>query len=48
MTTTLLEVRNLEKKFAAKSAWFKPKQYVHAVNGVSSAVGRKRNNWDCW
>lgn len=41
MTTTLLEVRNLEKKFAAKSAWFKPKQYVHAVNGVNLQLAEK-------
>jgi oligopeptide/dipeptide ABC transporter ATP-binding protein len=41
MTTTLLEVRNLEKKFAAKSAWFKPKQYVHAVNGVNLQLAER-------
>lgn len=35
MTTTLLELKNIEKKFKTKSAWFQPKQYVHAVNGVS-------------
>ncbi|MBE4909250.1 dipeptide ABC transporter ATP-binding protein [Bacillus luteolus] len=35
MTTTLLELKNIEKKFKAKSAWFQPNQYVHAVNGVS-------------
>jgi oligopeptide/dipeptide ABC transporter ATP-binding protein len=35
MTTTLLQIRNLEKKFAAKKAWFQPPKYIHAVNGVS-------------
>lgn len=35
MTTTLLELKNIEKKFKTKSGWFQPKQYVHAVNGVS-------------
>ncbi len=35
MTTTLLELKNIEKRFKTKSAWFQPKQYVHAVNGVS-------------
>ncbi|GAA0345360.1 dipeptide ABC transporter ATP-binding protein [Bacillus carboniphilus] len=34
-TTTLLEVKNLEKRFATKSAWFQSKRYVHAVNGVN-------------
>ncbi|MFD1739469.1 ABC transporter ATP-binding protein [Bacillus salitolerans] len=41
MTTALLEVKNLEKKFAAKSVWFQKKQYVHAVNGVSLALDEK-------
>jgi oligopeptide/dipeptide ABC transporter ATP-binding protein len=35
MTTTLLQIRNLEKKFTAKKAWFQPPKYIHAVNGVS-------------
>jgi oligopeptide/dipeptide ABC transporter ATP-binding protein len=35
MTTALLQIRNLEKKFAAKKAWFQPPKYIHAVNGVS-------------
>lgn len=34
-TTTLLEVKNLEKRFATKSTWFQSKRYVHAVNGVN-------------
>jgi oligopeptide/dipeptide ABC transporter ATP-binding protein len=33
--STLLEIKNLEKKFSAKNSFFQPKQYVHAVNGVS-------------
>jgi oligopeptide/dipeptide ABC transporter ATP-binding protein len=41
MTTALLEVKNLEKRFAAKSAWFQSKQYVHAVNGVSLELNEK-------
>lgn len=35
MTTALLQIRNLEKKFTAKKAWFQPPKYIHAVNGVS-------------
>jgi oligopeptide/dipeptide ABC transporter ATP-binding protein len=35
MTTTLLQIRNLEKKFAAKKTWFQPPKFIHAVNGVS-------------
>jgi oligopeptide/dipeptide ABC transporter ATP-binding protein len=35
MTTTLLQIRNLEKKFAVKKAWFQPPKFIHAVNGVS-------------
>lgn len=41
MTNALLEVKNLEKKFTADSAWFQPKQYVHAVNGVSLDLHEK-------
>lgn len=35
MTAALLEIKNLEKIFTAKKTLFQPKQYVHAVNGVS-------------
>lgn len=35
MTTALLQIRNLEKKFTAKKVWFQPPKYIHAVNGVS-------------
>jgi oligopeptide/dipeptide ABC transporter ATP-binding protein len=35
MTTTLLQIRNLEKKFVAKKTWFQPPKFIHAVNGVS-------------
>lgn len=35
MTTALLQIRNLEKKFTAKKIWFQPPKYIHAVNGVS-------------
>lgn len=35
MTSALLEIKNLEKIFTAKKTLFQPKQYVHAVNGVS-------------
>jgi oligopeptide/dipeptide ABC transporter ATP-binding protein len=41
MTPTLLEVKNLEKRFPAQSSWFQPKQYVHAVNGVSLVLNEK-------
>lgn len=41
MTTVLLEVKNLEKKFVAKSMWFQPNEYVHAVNGVSLELNEK-------
>lgn len=41
MTTTLLEIRNLEKKFSSKSAWFQSKKYVHAVNGVSLELNER-------
>ncbi len=35
MTSPLLQVENLEKKFAVNTSWFGPSKYVHAVNGVS-------------
>ncbi|PEJ53612.1 dipeptide/oligopeptide/nickel ABC transporter ATP-binding protein [Bacillus sp. AFS002410] len=35
MTAPLLQVKQLEKKFKANKSWFKPPQYVRAVNGVS-------------
>ncbi|MFD2445515.1 ABC transporter ATP-binding protein [Bacillus sp. CGMCC 1.16607] len=35
MMSTLLEVSGLEKKFLVKKEWFKPQNYVYAVNGVS-------------
>ena len=41
MTAALLEIKNLEKKFAAKSAWFQPKKFIHAVNGVSLELNEK-------
>ncbi|MBP2241797.1 oligopeptide/dipeptide ABC transporter ATP-binding protein [Cytobacillus eiseniae] len=41
MTTTLLELKSVEKKFAAKSAWFQSKQFVHAVNGVSFELNER-------
>jgi oligopeptide/dipeptide ABC transporter ATP-binding protein len=41
MTSTLLQVKNLEKKFAAKQTWFGRSKYVHAVNGVSLELNEK-------
>lgn len=41
MTSALLEIKNLEKKFTAKKTWFQPKQYVHAVNGVSLELNER-------
>ena len=41
MTSTLLEVKNLEKKFVANKKWFKPSKYVHAVNGVSLELNER-------
>lgn len=41
MTSALLEIKNLEKKFIAKKTWFQPKQYVHAVNGVSLELNER-------
>lgn len=35
MTAPLLQVKQLEKKFKTNKSWFKPPQYVRAVNGVS-------------
>lgn len=35
MTSPLLQVINLEKKFTVKTSWFRPSKFVHAVNGVS-------------
>lgn len=41
MTTSLLRVRNLEKRFRAQKSFFRAKQYVHAVNGVSLELNDK-------
>lgn len=35
MRAPLLQVKQLEKKFKTNKSWFKPPQYVRAVNGVS-------------
>ncbi len=35
MTAPLLQVKQLEKKFKTNKSWFKPPQFVRAVNGVS-------------
>lgn len=35
MTTKLLEVKNLHKRFPLKKSFFQQKRYVHAVNGVT-------------
>ncbi|MCD8510548.1 MAG: dipeptide ABC transporter ATP-binding protein [Bacillus sp. (in: Bacteria)] len=35
MTATLLEVKNLKKRFAVNKSWFKRASYVHAINGVN-------------
>lgn len=35
MTAPLLQVKQLEKKFKTNKSWFKPPQYLRAVNGVS-------------
>jgi oligopeptide/dipeptide ABC transporter ATP-binding protein len=39
--TALLEIRNLEKRFAAKKSWFERARFVHAVNGVSLELGER-------
>ena len=41
MTSPLLQVRNLEKKFTGKKAWFQPPQIIYAVNGVSLELKAK-------
>jgi oligopeptide/dipeptide ABC transporter ATP-binding protein len=41
LTTTLLELKDIEKVFAARSSWFKAKQLVHAVNGVSLQLNER-------
>ncbi|MFB0842277.1 ABC transporter ATP-binding protein [Paenibacillus oleatilyticus] len=38
MTTPLLEVKNLQKRFLASKGWFQQPTYVHAVNGVNVTV----------
>lgn len=38
MTTPLLEVKNLQKRFVASKGWFQKPTYVHAVNGVDVTV----------
>lgn len=40
MTTPLLKVSNLVKKYPIKKALFKASQFVHAVNGVSFDIQR--------
>lgn len=39
--TALLEIKNLEKRFAAKKSWFERSKFVHAVNGVSLELGER-------
>lgn len=41
MTSTLLQIKNLEKKFVAKQTWFGRSKYIHAVNGVSLELNEK-------
>ncbi|GIO09510.1 ABC transporter ATP-binding protein [Brevibacillus reuszeri] len=38
MTTPLLEVKNLQKRFLLGKGWFQEPSYVHAVNGVNVIV----------
>lgn len=38
MTTPLLEVKNLQKRFLASKGWFQQPSYVHAVTGVNMTV----------
>ncbi|WP_010278206.1 ABC transporter ATP-binding protein [Paenibacillus senegalensis] len=38
MTTPLLEITDLQKKFPIKKSWLQPQSYVHAVDGVSLTV----------
>ena len=40
MTNTVLEVEDVHKAFGIATPMFKPKQYVHALNGVSLHVKR--------
>jgi oligopeptide/dipeptide ABC transporter ATP-binding protein len=41
MSTPLLEVKNLEKKFKGKKIWFKAAQYIHAVNGINLELNER-------
>lgn len=41
MTSTLLQIKNLEKKFSAKQTWFGRSKYIHAVNNVSLELNEK-------
>lgn len=38
MTTPLLEIRGLKKRFPIRKGWFQPKKYVDAVNGIDLKI----------
>lgn len=38
MTTPLLEIKGLKKRFPIHKGWFQPKKYVNAVNGIDLKI----------
>ena len=40
MTTPILEVKGLTKRFPIQKGWFQKNSYVHAVNGIDLAVSK--------
>ncbi len=42
--TALIETKDLQRTFSVSAGMFKPRQTLHAVNGVDLSVQRKM----CW